>query len=151
MFFPKITYKFRDHHRRSVGLLWAFCGFSVSNICASIIMMQKVAANVDNVAADLCFRASEVRWLLMKIFFCYCRYFCRYFLCTSINIVMPYLRHFSSFVPKIYDFERRIGVNNMRKLLYYNNFRMGVFFFEKSFFARRLCRKLCRRLLVRLH
>ena len=31
--------------------------------------MQKVAANVDNVAADLCFRASEVRWLLMKIFF----------------------------------------------------------------------------------
>ena len=26
------------------------------------------------------------------------------------NIVMPYLRHFSSFVPKIYDFERRIGV-----------------------------------------
>ncbi len=42
---------------------------SVSNICASIIMMQKVAANVDNVAADLCFRASEVRWLLMKIFF----------------------------------------------------------------------------------
>ena len=74
---PKITYKFRDHDRRSVGLLWAFCGFSVSNICASIIMMQKVAANVDNVAADLCFRASEVRWLLMKIFFCYCRYFCR--------------------------------------------------------------------------
>ena len=38
-------------------------------ICASIIMMQKVAANVDNVAADLCFRASEFRWLLMKIFF----------------------------------------------------------------------------------
>ncbi len=32
-------------------------------------MLQKVAANVDNVAADLCFRASEVRWLLMKIFF----------------------------------------------------------------------------------
>ena len=31
--------------------------------------MQKVAANVDNVAADLCFRASEFRWLLMKIFF----------------------------------------------------------------------------------
>ena len=60
---------FRDHHRRSLGHLWAFCGFSVSNICAFIIMMQKVAANVDNVAADLCFRASEVRWLLMKIFF----------------------------------------------------------------------------------
>ena len=44
---------------------------------------------------------------------------------------MPYLRHFSSFVPKIYDFERRIGVNNMRKLLCYKHFRIGVFFFEK--------------------
>ena len=44
---------------------------------------------------------------------------------------MPYLRHFSSFVPKIYDFERRIGVNNMRKLLYYKNFRVGVFFLKK--------------------
>ena len=94
-------------------------------------MLQKVAANVDNVAADLCFRASEVRWLLMKIFFCYCRYFCRYLLCTSINIVIPYLRHFSSFVPKIYDFERRIDVNNMRKLLYYKNFRIGVFFWKE--------------------
>ena len=56
-------------HFRAKIVPWAFCGFSVSNICASIIMMQKVAANVDNVAADLCFRASEVRWLLMKIFF----------------------------------------------------------------------------------
>ena len=76
---PRVPCGIGDHDRRSVGHLWAFCGFSVSNICASIIMMQKVAANVDNVAADLCFRASEVRWLLMKIFFCYCRYFCRYF------------------------------------------------------------------------
>ena len=91
-----------DHHRRSVGLLWAFCGFSVSNICASIIMMQKVAANVDNVAADLCFRASEVRWLLMKIFFAIAASSAADFLCTSINIVMPYLRHCSSFVPKIF-------------------------------------------------
>jgi len=32
-------------------------------------MLQKVAANVSFAAADLCFRASEVRWLLMKIFF----------------------------------------------------------------------------------
>ena len=85
-----------------MGLLWAFCGFSVSNICASIIMMQKVAANVDNVAADLCFRASEVRWLLMKIFFAIAASSAADFVCTSINIVMPYLRHFSSFVPKIH-------------------------------------------------
>ena len=68
----QIPFGLGDHHRTSLGHLRAFCGFSVSNICASIIMMQKVAANVDNVAADLCFRASEVRWLLMKIFFCYC-------------------------------------------------------------------------------
>ena len=27
MFLSKITYKFRDHDRRSVGYLWAFCGF----------------------------------------------------------------------------------------------------------------------------
>ena len=94
--------------------------------------MQKVAANVDNVAADLCFRASEVRWLLMKIFFALAASSAADFLCTSINIVMPYLRHFSSFAPKIYDFERRIGVNNMRKLLYYKNFRIGVFFLKKD-------------------
>ena len=73
------------------------------------------------------------------------------FLCTSINIVIPYLRHVSSFVPKIYDFERRIGVNNMRKLLYYNNFRVSVFFLKKVFACRRLRRKLCRRLLMHLH
>ena len=29
-------------------------------------MLQKVAAMVDKVAADLCFRASKVRWLLPK-------------------------------------------------------------------------------------
>ena len=32
-------------------------------------MLQKVAAMVDKVAADLCFRASKVRWLLHKKFF----------------------------------------------------------------------------------
>ena len=35
----------------------------------SIIMLQKVAANVRFVAADLCFMACKVRWILMKIFF----------------------------------------------------------------------------------
>ena len=32
-------------------------------------MLQKVAAMVDKVAADLGFRAYEVRWILIKIFF----------------------------------------------------------------------------------
>ena len=36
---------------------------------ASIIMLQKVAAMVDKVAADLCFRASKVRWLLPEKYF----------------------------------------------------------------------------------
>ena len=35
----------------------------------SIIMLQKVAAKVNKVAADLCFRASKVRWLLHKKYF----------------------------------------------------------------------------------
>ena len=35
----------------------------------SIIMLQKVAAIVNKVAADLCFRASKVRLLLHKKFF----------------------------------------------------------------------------------
>ena len=39
-----------------------FCGR------VSIIMLQKVAAIVNKVAADLCFTSSQVRWLL-KIFF----------------------------------------------------------------------------------
>ena len=69
----QVPCKLGDHYRRSLGLLWAFCGSYVSNICASIMMLQKVAAMVNKVAADLRFRASEVRWLLMKIFFCYCR------------------------------------------------------------------------------
>ena len=35
----------------------------------SIIMLQKVAAMVDKVAADLCFRACEVRLLLLEKYF----------------------------------------------------------------------------------
>ena len=37
--------------------------------CISIIMLQKVAAIVNKVAADLCFRASKARLLLHKKFF----------------------------------------------------------------------------------
>ena len=35
----------------------------------SIMMLQKLAAMVNKVAADLGFRAYEVRWLLHKMFF----------------------------------------------------------------------------------
>ena len=49
------------------------------------------------------------------------------------------------FAPKIGGFREIIGMDSMRKLLCYNNFRKGVFF-EKSFFARRLCRRLYSRM-----
>ena len=70
-------------------------------ICACIIMLQKVAANVSFAAADLCFRASEVRCLLMKIFFALAASSAADFVCLYINIVLPYLRHYDAFVPKI--------------------------------------------------
>ena len=38
-------------------------------ICACIIMLQKVAANVSFAAADLCLMAREERWIVIKIFF----------------------------------------------------------------------------------
>ena len=70
-------------------------------ICASIIMLQKVAAMVNKVAADLRFRACKVRWLLMKIFFAIAASSAAIFCAPLYNIVMPYFRHFGSFVPKI--------------------------------------------------
>ena len=47
-------------YRQFGGVLWGH---------ASIIMLQKVAAMVDKVAADLCFRASKLRWLLPEKYF----------------------------------------------------------------------------------
>ena len=47
------------------------------------------------------------------------------------NIVLPYFRHFGSFVPKIGEFRKKFGIYSMRKWLYYNHFRMGVFFWKK--------------------
>ena len=67
----------------------------------------------------------------MKIFFAIAASSAAIFCVPLYNIVMPYLRHFGSFAPKIGDFERKIGANDMRKLLYYNNFRVGVFFLKK--------------------
>ena len=57
---------------------------------------------------------------------------CQMFMPLYIIVVLN-LRRFSVFAPKIGDFERKIGANDMRKWLYYNHFRMGVFFFEKTF------------------
>ena len=57
------------------------------------------------------------------------------------NIVLPYFRHFGSFVPKIGEFRKKFGIYSMRKWLYYNHFRMGVFFFEKSFRVPRIVPK----------
>ena len=121
-------------------------------------MLQKVAAIVNKVAADLCFMASKARLLLHKKFFEFAassaaclllddndlllekqhqQLVRQSTLCraqgTSLYIIgMLNLRRFSVFAPKIGDFERKIGANETRKLLYYNNFRVSVFF-EKSF------------------
>ena len=45
-------------------------------------------------------------------------------------------------MPKVEEFGERIGVENMRKLLCYKHFRMGVFFFEKSFRVPKIVPKL---------
>ena len=64
-------------------------------------MLQKVAAMVDKVAADLCFMACEVRWLQPKKYFDFAASSAAIFCVPLYIIVMPYLRHFGSFVPKI--------------------------------------------------
>ena len=126
--------------------------------CISIIMLQKVAAIVNKVAADLCVMASKVRLLLHKKFFEFAATsaaclllddndlllekqhqqlarqstLCRAQGISLYIIVVLNLRRYSVFAPKIGDFERKIGANDMRKLLYYNNFRISVFFLKKS-------------------
>ena len=109
---------------------------------------------MNKVAADLCFRASKARLLLQRQIFAvaatsaaclllddndlllekqYQQLARQSTLCRAQGIslyiiVVLNLRRFSVFAPKIGDFERKIGANDMRKLLYYNNFRVSVFF-----------------------
>ena len=64
-------------------------------------MLQKVAAMVDKIAADLGLIASKVRLLLHKKFFILAASSAAIFCVPLYIIVMPYLRHFGSFVPKI--------------------------------------------------
>ena len=65
-----------------------------------------------------------------------------YFIIVPLYIIgLLNLRRFSVFAPKIGDFERKTGVNEIRKLLYYNNFRVSVFFLKKVFACRRLRRR----------
>ena len=70
----------------------------------SIIMLQKVAAMVDKIVADLGLIASKVRLLLYKKFFILAASSAAIFCVPLYIIVMPYLRHFGSFVPKICEF-----------------------------------------------
>ena len=67
-------------------------------------MLQKVAAILGKVAADLCFRASNMRLLLPEKYFEFAANYAAIFCVPLYNIVMPYLRHFGSFVPKICEF-----------------------------------------------
>ena len=66
----------------------------------SIIMLQKVAAMVDKIAADLGLIASKVRLLLHKKFFILAASSAANFCVPLYIIVMPYLRHFGALVPK---------------------------------------------------
>ena len=117
-------------------------------------MLQKVAAMMNKVAADLCFRASKVRLLLQRQIFAvaatsaaclllddndlllekqYQQLARQSTLCRAQGIslyiiVVLNLRRFCVFAPKIGDFERKVGANDMRKLLHYNNFRVSIFF-----------------------
>ena len=78
MLFSRICKLFGAYSENSLGFLdyipkirskfWIstinkdFCGLSVAFCkCVSIIILQKVTAMVDKVAADLCYRASKVR------------------------------------------------------------------------------------------
>ena len=67
-------------------------------------MLQKVAAMVDKIAADLGLIASKVRLLLHKKFFILAASSAAIFCVPLYIIVMPYLRHFGSFVLKICEF-----------------------------------------------
>ena len=58
----QVPCKLGDHYRRSLGLLWAFCGSYVSNICASIIMLQKSSARKGFCAED--WRIWRVKWYI---------------------------------------------------------------------------------------
>lgn len=78
-------------------------------------MLQKVAAILGKVAADLELIASKVRLLLHKKYFDFAASSAAIF-CASLYIVMPYLRHFGSFVPKIGDFGEKSGIYNTRKV-----------------------------------
>ena len=59
---------------------------------------------VDKIAADLGLIASKVRLLLHKKFFILAASSAAIFCVPLYIIVMPYLRHFGSFVPKICEF-----------------------------------------------
>ena len=67
-------------------------------------MLQKVAAMVDKIAADLGLIASKVRLLLHKKFFILAASSAAIFCVPLYIIVMPYLRHFGALVPKICEF-----------------------------------------------
>jgi hypothetical protein len=59
---------------------------------------------VNKVAANWGFRAYEVRWLLLEKYFEIAATSAAVFCVPLYYIVLPYLRHFGSFVPKIGDF-----------------------------------------------
>ena len=79
-------------------------------------MLQKAAAMVNKVAVDLRFRVSKVRLLLPEKYFEIAATSAACFCMPLYNIVMPYLRHYSVFMPKIGGFGEKKGICSTREV-----------------------------------
>ena len=84
---------------------------------------------MDEVAADLYFRASKERWLLHKKYFKIAVSSTAVFCVPLYNIVMPYLRHCASFVPKIWERKREYATRGKCSVYYASRMRV---FMKKS-------------------
>ena len=73
-------------------------------------MLQKVAAIVNKIAADLGLMASKVRSLLPEKYFEIAATSAATLCVPLYIIVLPYFRHFGSFVPKIGEFRKKFGI-----------------------------------------
>ena len=95
-------------------------------------MLQKVAAIVVKVAADLCFMACEVRWMLIKIFFTLAATSAASFVCLYIfsNAVFS---AFQWFCAEDWRFWRVKWHIQHAGSVVFTKLPAWVYFFEKSF------------------
>ena len=96
---------------------------------------------VNKVAVDLRFRVSKVRLLLSEKYFEIAATSAACFCMPLYNIVMPYLRHYSIFMPKIGGFGEKKGICSTREVSFLLCFPHECIFLKKVFVCRRLCRR----------